>query len=133
MVQEPQWLREDVVLAIHRRQIAEHGGMDGIRDKALLESALNKPRNLYMYESPAPSITTIAASYAYGIIKNHPFIDGNKRTAFVICLVFLELNGYTLQATGRDKYETIIRLASGTIQEAEFAKWLEKKIMINAR
>lgn len=124
MAKEPIWVRSDVVLAIHRRQIAEHGGLDGIRDTAMLESALGKPKNLYSYGNPPPSITAMAASYAYGIAKNHPFLDGNKRTAFVVCMLFLQLNGVKLNASQEDKYQIFMNLAAGKLSEAELALWL---------
>lgn len=120
---EPLWIQENVVLAIHRRQIAEHGGADGVRDHGLLASALNKPRNLYDYETPKPDLAALAASYAYGIIRNHPFTDGNKRTALVICILFLTLNDVQLSASGEEKYRTVMQLADGLSQD-EFAAWL---------
>lgn len=124
MIKEPVWINHEVVTAIHQRQIAEHGGIDGIRDKALLESALSKPLNRYSYDNPPPSIAQMAASYAYGIIKNHPFIDGNKRTSFVICMLFLQLNGLKCNAAKEDTYKVFISLASGGISEEEFAAWI---------
>jgi len=128
MKNEPVWIRDDVVFAIHRRQIAEHGGLDGIRDESLLKSALGKPRNMYIYGEPLPSIAALAASYAYGIIKNHPFIDGNKRTAFVVCLLFLQLNGIILRSGQKEKYEIFLHLAEGKVSESDFAEWIEENI-----
>jgi death-on-curing protein len=122
MQKEPIWVQQSVVLAIHNRQIAEHGGLQGIRDQALLESALGTPQNLYFYEDA--SLYHMAASYAYGIAKNHPFLDGNKRTAFVVCLLFLQLNGIFLQAFETEKYEVFIKLANGELSKEQLAQWL---------
>ena len=121
---EPKWIHDEVVLAIHQWQIAEHGGIDGIRDKGLLESALAKPRNLYHLSEPRPSIAEIAAAYAYGIARNHAFLDGNKRTALAICCVFLWLNGIELIAPTADEYQVFMSLASGEIEQEELARWI---------
>ena len=116
------WIDERVVLAIHNAQLAEHGGLSGIRDKNLLESALARPQNLLGYG--APDSAELAAAYAYGIARNHPFADSNKRTAFVVCELFLNLNGQDLIASDVDCVLTMLGVASGTITEAEFAAWL---------
>lgn len=121
---EPIWIRPDVVRAIHQRQIAEHGGTSGLRDEGLLLSALAKPLNLFNYTKPKPTIPEVAAAYASGISGNHPFVDGNKRTAFVVCLLFLKLNGYALDAPETAKYQTFIKLAAGAIDENELAFWI---------
>ncbi len=121
----PIWVEEEVVIAIHLRQLAEHGGSDGIRDRGLLESALFRPRNLFNYGNP--TIFDLAAAYGYGITNNHPFIDGNKRTSYVVMRTFLKLNGYDIQASLKEKYETWIRLASSQINEVDLAKWIEQK------
>lgn len=121
---EPVWIKDDVVLAIHRRQLAEHGGGEGVRDSGLLDSALNKPKNLYHYNNPEPGLAALAASYAYGIARNHPFIDGNKRTAFVVCRLFLKLNGANLTASQEEKYNTFLKLAAGDLSEQELASWI---------
>ncbi|MBV9242626.1 MAG: type II toxin-antitoxin system death-on-curing family toxin [Acidobacteria bacterium] len=121
------WLRLDAVLAMHRRQLAEHGGGDGIRDIGLLESALARPQNIHAYERDA-DIAMLAAAIGFGIAKNHPFIDGNERTALVAARTFLLLNGYELDATGEDKYVTFLSLAEGTISEDELATWLRERI-----
>ena len=94
---EPIWIEELVVIAIHSRQLAEHGGIDGIRDQGLLESALFRPKNKFNYGNP--SIFDLAAAYGYGIAKNHPFIDGNKRTYYVVTRTFIIMNGYDIQAS----------------------------------
>jgi death-on-curing protein len=121
------WLRTDAVLAMHRRQIAEHGGGDGVRDMGLLESALSRPKNLEAYETDA-DVARFAAAYALGIAKNHPFVDGNKRTALVACRTFLILNGYQLNAEPADKYLTFLSLAEGSLSEEELAEWLRQRV-----
>jgi death-on-curing protein len=121
---EPVWIRPDVVRAIHRRQIAEHGGADGIRDEGLLASALDRPRNLHAYGDPRPDLAALAAAYGYGIARNHPFVDGNKRTALVLTRLFLALNGAAFTASATSKYETMMRLAAGDLSEDAFAAWV---------
>ena len=117
------WLAIDRVVAIHQRQIAEHGGGDGVRDIGLLESALARAQNILAYV-PDADIARLAAAYAFGIVKNHPFVDGNKRTGYVVMETFLIKNGFELRATPADKYLTFIRLAEGSLTEDEFAEWL---------
>ena len=119
---EPKWVLDKIVFAVHDRQIAEHGGSYGVCDKGLLASALARPKNMYHSRESKPSIAEVAASYAYGITRNHAFIDGNKRTAFVICRLFLELNGVELKASDADKYRTFMQLASGELTEEELAR-----------
>ncbi|BAU66977.1 death on curing protein [Stanieria sp. NIES-3757] len=126
---EPIWIEEAVVIAIHRRQLAEHGGSDGIRDRGLLESALSRPKNQLAYGNP--SIFDLAAAYGYGIAKNHPFIDGNKRTSYVVMRTFLILNGYDIQASASEKYQTWVRLANNQINEVELVNWIESKSLKN--
>lgn len=121
------WLRTDVVLAIHKRQIAEHGGDDGVRDLGLLESALARPRNLEVYE-PDADLAELAAALGFGIAKNHPFIDGNKRTALAATRAFLLLNGFTVDASQQEKALTLLSLAEGNLSEGELADWLRSKI-----
>ena len=125
----PIWVKESVVIAIHLRQLAEHGGSDGIRDKGLLESALYRPKNRFNYGNP--TIFDLAAAYGYGISQNHPFIDGNKRISYVVMRTFLKLNGYDIQASAREKYQTWMRLANNQINEAELANWIEEKSVKN--
>jgi len=122
------WLRTDAVLAMHKRQIAEHGGGEGVRDLGLLESALTRPQNIAAYE-PDADIARLAAAYAFGIAKNHPIVDGNKRTSLVACRTFLILNGYQLDASPTDKYLTFLSLAEGTLSEEELAEWLREKVV----
>ncbi len=128
MQRKPVWVREDAVLAIHRRQIAEHGGLGAIRDGKLLESALAKPKNLYLYSKPKATIAMLAASYAYGLAKNHPFLDGNKRVALTVCRLFLKLNGADLKASQAEKYKIFMKLASGKLTEHKLADWIENNL-----
>jgi death-on-curing protein len=126
---EPRWIQEKVVGAIHRRQLAEHGGLDGVRDPGMLSSALARPLNLFAYSSPKPDLPALAAAYAFGIIKNHPFVDGNKRTAYVICRTFLKLNGHDIDATDAEKFQTFLEAAEGTLSEEQLVKWIRAKLI----
>ena len=126
---EPVWITEDVVRAIHRRQLAEHGGADGIRDAGLLDSSLARPKNLWAYSSPKPDLASLSASYAVGVIRNHPFMDGNKRTGFILLRTFLLMNGRNLEASSTEKYETILSLANGTLDEIGLADWVRFRII----
>lgn len=122
MAAEPTWVAPSVALAIHDEQIAEHGGQAGVRDAGLLDSALNRPRHRHHHQSaPVPAL---AASYAYGIVRNHPFLDGNKRTGLVVAELFLELNGWVLTATDADCVLTILKLAAGELTEDALAGWI---------
>lgn len=123
-MKEPEWVRDDVVLAIHHLQIAEHGGKDGVLSEGALDASLAHPKHYFFYTEPKPSIPAIAARYAHSLMANHPFCDGNKRTAAVACELFLELNGYELSASDHDAYAMYIRLASSEIGPDEFANWL---------
>lgn len=120
---EPIWVDKPEVLVAHSRQLAEHGGSDGIRDETLLDSALAKPRNVFAY-ADSPTLPMLAASYAFGIARNHAFLDGNKRTALVVCEGFLRLNGLKVVAPPEEKYLTYFRLAEGSLSEEELAAWL---------
>src|SRR3990172_4261795 len=111
------WLTKALVLAIHDRQLAEHGGSAGVRDEGLLESALARPRQLHAYGDPAPDLADLAASLASGLARNYPFVDGNKRTAAVACETFLELNGATLEADDLELYPLYLDLAEGKLPE----------------
>ena len=111
------------VLAIHREQLAEHGGSDGIRDESLLDSALAKPQNVFAYDEHA-AIFRLAASHAFGIARNHAFVDGNKRTALVVCRTFLYANGWTIKAARDRLYFAFLHLAEGTLPERDLADWL---------
>ncbi len=121
---DPIWISLELAQAIHSRQLAEHGGADGVRDQGLLESALNRPRHLFAYGDPTPGIPALAAAYAYGIAKNHAFIDGNKRTAYVVCRTFLILNGFDLTADPLLRYQTFLALAAGELSEPDMIAWL---------
>jgi len=121
------WVQDKVVVAIHEAQLAEHGGAEGIRDENGLASALARPQNVFAhgYEQDAASL---AASYAFGISRNHPFVDGNKRTAFVVMELFLELNGWRLEASDADCITTMEALAAGRFPERSFAKWVREHL-----
>ena len=121
-MEEPIWVDKPEVLIAHSRQLAEHGGSDGIRDITLLESALAKPRNVLAYQADA-TLPRLAASYAFGIARNHPFIDGNKRTALVVAEGFLRFNDWKLVAAPEEKYLTFLHLADGSLSEEELATW----------
>ncbi len=119
------WLNADVLRAIHHEQLAEHGGGTGVRDEGLFESAVMRPQNLAAYEQP--DVFELAAAYAIGLAKNHPFVDGNKRTAYVAMELFLWLNGLELLATDADCVITMLGVAAGEIKEAELADWLRQQ------
>ena len=118
------WIDPEVILAVHEEQLAEHGGA-GVRDAGLMESALAKPVNLAAYGDP--DAADLAAAYGFGLARNHPFVDGNKRTAFVAVELFLALNGWTLTASDADCVMTMLSLAAGELDEATFAAWLRDR------
>ncbi len=120
------WVDETVVMAIHDRQLAEHGGSEGLRDPGLLASALARPQNAAAYGTP--DAAELAASYAFGIAKNHPFIDGNKRTAWVVARLFLAANGRTLTFSPADAVATVEALAAGVLGEQQLAGWFRDRI-----
>jgi death-on-curing protein len=122
-VTEPEWLTTEIIKAIHSQQIAQHGGLDGVRDEGLLESALARPRQKHAYGDPG--MAAMAAAYAFGIARNHPFIDGNKRTALMAAYVFLRLNGFVLDASEVEAVVTFQDLAAGKVDEAQLAAWIE--------
>ncbi len=122
---EPVWLRGDVVRAIHGRQLAEHGGPPGVRDEGLLESALAAPEHRWRYERSG--IPELAACYAFHLAGNHPFIDGNKRTAYVCMRLFLKLNGMDLTAGQQEKIRIMMDLSAGRLSFDEFAAWVVSK------
>jgi death-on-curing protein len=123
------WIERPLALAILDRQLAEHGGASGVRDETLLDSALARPQQLYAYGQPPPDLADLAASLAYGLARNHPFVDGNKRTAAVACEVLVQLNGASLEADDLDLYPQYLGLAAGTLSEADFAAWLRPRIL----
>lgn len=122
------WLLEETVIAIHQRQVSEHGGSEGLRDEGLLAAALARPQNVLAYAQPPPDLAALAAAYAYGIARNHPFVDGNKRTALVAARTFLLLNGVNLAANQDEKYLTFLQLAQGALTEEQLADWIRKRI-----
>ena len=126
---EPTWVREDVVWAIHRQQLAEHDGLAGERDPGLLTSALTRPQNLWVYGEPSPDLADLAAAYAYGLARNHPFADGNKRVSLVVTRTFLRLNGSDLVASPEDKYRMWLGLAAGQVRETELAPWIREHLL----
>ena len=120
---EPLWLAERDALALHDRLLALHGGAAGVRDSALLQSALARPQQIHAY-ADAPDQLDLAAAYTAGIVHNHPFIDGNKRTGFVVGILFLELNGYRFTASEADAAQAVLELAAGTLDEAGYTNFL---------
>jgi death-on-curing protein len=126
------WIERPFAIAIHERQLAEHGGGIGVRDEHLLDSALARPQQAHAYGDPPPDLADLAASLAFGLARNHPFIDGNKRTAAVACETFIMLNGGTLDADDLELYPQYLALAEGSLPEAEFAAWLRQHIRLDA-
>jgi death-on-curing protein len=120
------WVEETVVLALHEEHLAEHGGAAGLRDHGLLQSALARPRHHAIYEDA--DLTTLAAAYVYGITRNHPFMDGNKRTAFTVMELFLNLNSYELIAVDTSCVALMLRLAEGSLTESQLIDWLKEHI-----
>ncbi|WMT89735.1 type II toxin-antitoxin system death-on-curing family toxin [Pelagibacterium sp. H642] len=119
---EPQWLSPRALLAMHDETLAAHGGLPGLRDPGALDSALSRAPNLFEYDQG--DLFDLAAAYAGGIVKNHPFADGNKRAAFLASYVFLTINGYELEASEPDVVVTVFALAAGELSEESFAAWL---------
>ena len=120
--EDPLWIDELDVLAIHDRLLTLHGGAQGLRDQGLLQSALARPRQHYAYTRP--SIVEMAALYTAGIVRNHPSMDGNKRTGFVVGILFLELNGFDFKASEEDAAQAVLDLAAGTLDDGAYAAWL---------
>lgn len=127
------WIDRALSLALHERQLSEHGGGEGVRDETLLQSALARPQQLLAYGDPPPDLADLAASLAYGLARNHPFVDGNKRTAAVACELFLALNDAVLQADNIELYPVYLSLAEGTLTEADFAAWLRPRLRMQPR
>ena len=123
-MKKPVWITEEAVLAIQLRLLAQFGGLPGVRDQGLLESALNRPRQLHAYGEP--DLFDLASSYAYGIVKNHPFLDGNKRAGFMAAYTFLGANGVDFDAPETEVVLQTLGLAAGEVSEADYAKWLRK-------
>lgn len=122
-MKEPVWVDAGDALAIHAQLLARHGGATGVRDQGLLESALARPRQQFAYASP--NMTDMAAAYTAGIVQNHPFVDGNKRTGFVVGVLFLELNGFEFTASEAEAAQAVLELAAGTIDETGFALFIK--------
>lgn len=124
------WIEKALALAVHDRQLAEHGGIAGVRDERLLDSALGRPQQRHAYGEPPPDLADLAASLAFGLARNHPFMDGNKRTAAVLCETFILLNDAELQADDVELYPIYIALAEGSLTEQEFADWLRPRLIL---
>ena len=123
---EPVWLTTELVIAFHAEQLKLFGGPEGIRDKTMLESALGRPRNKFSYEET--DLADLAAAYAFGVAKNHPFVDGNKRAALLAAIVFLGLNGVDLVADNAEAVVIIRGLAAGEVAEEGFARWIRDTV-----
>jgi death-on-curing protein len=122
---EPRWLARLVVDAIHSDQLREHGGLPGARDENMLESALSRPRQKWHY-GEAAEFPVLAAAYAFGLVRDHPYRDGNKRIGFLAMVTFLEINGYTFEASDADVVTTFLALAAGDLSEDQLAEWIDK-------
>jgi death-on-curing protein len=122
-VKEPVWTLRETVLAVQEELLAQFGGLAGIRDEHMLDSALARPQHLFSYGQP--SVFELAASYGFGLVKNHPFVDGNKRIGFTMAVLFLELNGYRFRAAEADAVVQTLALAAGEMSEAAYAGWLK--------
>ena len=128
---EPVWVLSEIVLAVHQMLLSEHGGLQGLRDNALLDSALNRPKQKFAYGSSV-SVFDLAASYGYGLAKNHPFVDGNKRVAFSVAAIFLEINGYCFDAQEPEVVIIFEQLAAGELTEEGLSIWLKDSSVLNA-
>ncbi len=124
---EPTWLESALIVAVHESQLAEHGGAAGIRDSGLWASALARPQQLWSYGDPPPDMATLAAAYGFGIARNHPFVDGNKRSALVAMETFLNINGWELNASNVECVSEILSLAAGEVTEGQLAAWLRAR------
>ncbi len=127
---EPTWVARDVIVSVQEELLARFGGLAGIRDEGLLESALSRPRHLYAYENA--SLFALGAAYAHGLAKNHPFVDGNKRIAFMAAYMFLRANGHKLDASEEEAVVQTIGLAAGDIDASAYAAWLEQSCVCTA-
>jgi death-on-curing protein len=125
-MQEPLWMEAADAVIAHDLELAAHGGSTGVRDAGLLESALARPQNILAYAESAPSLAALAAAYAFGISSNHPFVDGNKRTALLVSFAFLDVNGLEVTASQEDAFLTILGLAAGEISEDQLTLWFER-------
>jgi death-on-curing protein len=123
---EPVWLDRQSVILLQVESLAQHGGSSGIRDAGLLDSALTRPINKWNYNSEA-DLAALAAAYGFGLARNHPFVDGNKRIAFIATVLFLRLNGYRLSSDPLDEIQTMLSLAAGELSEEDFAVWIRNR------
>jgi len=130
-MKEPNWVLDEIVFSVHQMLLSEHGGGTGIRDNALLESALARPKQRLEYE-PESTYFDLAASYSFGFANNHPFVDGNKRAALAIGAIFLEINGISLNSSEAETVIIFEQLAAGRISEAELSLWFEKNSVPSA-
>jgi death-on-curing protein len=130
MTAEPRWIAKKALLLLHEESLAAFGGARGLRDEGLLDSALARPQNAYAYK-PKNKIADLAASYGFGLAKNHPFVDGNKRAAFLSIGLFLAINGYRLKADQVDAIQTMLALASGELDEAGLSAWITRNSVLN--
>jgi death on curing protein len=128
-MREWRWVRQDVVYAIHEMQLARHGGLDGIRDKNAIESAMARPLQLNVYGDPSPDAAALATAYAYGLARNHGFSDGNKRTAWVVARLFLADNSVSLAFTEIDAIQVMVGVAAGEVTESELVEWFRARIV----
>lgn len=125
-MREPKWVARLVVDAVHFDQLREHGGLPGVRDAGVLEAVLARPRQKWHYDADA-DLATLAAAYAYGLATSHAFNDGNKRIAFLVAVIFLDLNGLTLDAAESEVVQAMTALAAGTLSEVHLAKWIRER------
>lgn len=126
-MKESVWLSDELPIALHERLVADFGGLPGVRDRGLLESAMARPRQRYAYERP--DIVELAAAYAAGVVRNHPFIDGNKRVGFMLAYIFLVRNGYRFTASEAAATRAVLDLASGALSEQGFTRWLADNLV----
>jgi len=130
-VKEPLWLDRRAIIAFHSESLAEHGGSSGIRDEGLLDSALARPKNQFAYAAES-DIAKLAAAYGFGLAKNHAFVDGNKRIAFIAAATFLRLNGYRLTSSRMEEIQTVLAVAAGELTEEAFATWIRLHSQLTA-
>jgi death-on-curing protein len=121
---EPTWITKEILITVHAELLNRFGGLSGIRDEGLLDSALNRPKHLFSFSRP--TLFQMAASYAHGVVKNHPFLDGNKRTGFMSAYIFLGVNGWSLEAPEEEAVLETLSLAAGETTEEAYATWLER-------
>lgn len=129
MSEAPAWVDKRALLLLHKESLAQFGGAGGLRNEGLLDSALDRPVNKYAYEG-CKDLAVLAAAYGFGLARNHPFVDGNKRAAFLAVGVFLAMNGHRLKAKPVDAIEAILALASGSMDEAQFAEWIKRNLRV---